>query len=71
MRTFILILSLAALTACARYTEEEAEAYCAQQAGELGECIDDDGIAECEASYLRCGERMLILESCPVGFSCR
>lgn len=73
---FLLPVVLLALTACdGGFSDEEAQARCDQEStarnqGQNGGCMTEEAMSECVAAYVECGEDVLILETCPTGFSC-
>jgi hypothetical protein len=33
-------------------------------------CVDQDALAQCEIMATRCGDDMVVMESCPLQFAC-
>jgi hypothetical protein len=68
-----LLLSLLLLTACdpeAPVDDADATAHCEEIQSSDSACMGDEQLTECTDCYLECGGPCLVLESCPLQFSC-
>lgn len=61
-----ILTTLPLLAACGKEPSE----LCAQLLEENAECLSADAAEECEAANDECPGRVVVLESCPVQFSC-
>lgn len=61
------VFVLLALSACG---EEGASTLCDDLVDSQSACMTDENLAECRAAVDECGDRVLVMESCPLQFAC-
>ncbi len=69
-------MTLTSMACDGGFADEEATARCDQEMearsqGQNGSCLTDEAYDECVAAHVECGDDVIIVESCPTGFSCR